>query len=218
MSGTGGIGLRGVTRRFGEHVVLDGLDLSLTPGGVTALMGPNGSGKTTVARLLLGLDRPDGGAVEGLDGRPRSAVFQEDRLCPQLSAVDNVRLVLGRGADRGAVLEALAAVGLDDATVHAPVRELSGGQRRRVAIAAPRDRLGETIVRAVLADAELVVLDEPFTGLDQAVKPVTMAWVRDRCAGRTVLLVTHDEREAAWFEARVVHLEGSVGSVSAARG
>jgi len=207
VSGTGGIGLRGVTRRFGEHVVLDGLDLSLTPGGVTALMGPNGSGKTTVARLLLGLDRPDGGAVEGLDGRPRSAVFQEDRLCPQLSAVDNVRLVLGRGADRGAVLEALAAVGLDDATVHAPVRELSGGQRRRVAI-----------VRAVLADAELVVLDEPFTGLDQAVKPVTMAWVRDRCAGRTVLLVTHDEREAAWFEARVVHLEGSVGSVSAARG
>lgn len=206
MSGTGGIGLRGVTRRFGEHVVLDGLDLSLAPGGVTALMGPNGSGKTTVARLLLGLDRPDAGAVEGLDGRPRSAVFQEDRLCPQLSAVDNVRLVLGRGTDRGAVLEALAAVGLDDATVHAPVRELSGGQRRRVAI-----------VRAVLADAELVVLDEPFTGLDQAVKPVTMAWVRDRCAGRTVLLVTHDEREAAWFDARVVHLDGSVGSVSAAR-
>lgn len=207
MSGSGGIRLRGITRRFGEHVVLDGLDLSLTPGGVTALMGPNGSGKTTVARLLLGLDRPDGGAVEGLDGRPRSAVFQEDRLCPQLSAVDNVRLVLGRGADRAAVLEALAAVGLDDAAVHAPVRELSGGQRRRVAI-----------VRAVLADAELVVLDEPFTGLDQAVKPVTMAWVRDRCAGRTVLLVTHDEREAAWFDARVVHLDGSVGSVSAARG
>lgn len=207
MSASGGIGLRGVTRRFGDHVVLDGLDLSLAPGGVTALMGPNGSGKTTVGRLLLGLDRPDGGAVEGVDGRPRSAVFQEDRLCPQLSAVDNVRLVLGRGADRGAVLEALAAVGLDDAAVHAPVRELSGGQRRRVAI-----------VRAVLADAELVVLDEPFTGLDQAVKPVTMAWVRDRCAGRTVLLVTHDEREAAWFDARVVHLDGSVGSVSAARG
>lgn len=207
MSGSGGIGLRGVTRRFGDHVVLDGLDLSLAPGGVTALMGPNGSGKTTVARLLLGLDRPDGGAVEGLDGRPRSAVFQEDRLCPQLSAVDNVRLVLGRGADRGAVLEALAAVGLEDAAVHAPVRELSGGQRRRVAI-----------VRAVLADAELVVLDEPFTGLDQAVKPVTMAWVRDRCAGRTVLLVTHDEREAAWFDARVVHLDDALGSVSAARG
>lgn len=202
-----GIGLRGVTRRFGDHVVLDGLDLELVPGRVTALMGANGSGKTTVGRLLLGLDRPDGGAVEGLDGRPRSAVFQEDRLCPQLSAVDNVRLVLGRAADRGAVLEALAAVGLDDAAVHAPVRELSGGQRRRV-----------VIVRAVLAEADLVVLDEPFTGLDQAVKPVTMTWVRDRCAGRTVLLVTHDEREAAWFDAQVVHLDGSVGTVPAARG
>ncbi len=199
--------LRGVTRRFGEHVVLDGLDLELPVGRVTALMGPNGSGKTTVGRLLLGLDRPDAGAVEGLDGRPRSAVFQEDRLCPQLSAVENVRLVLGRGADRAAVVRALEAVGLDDAAVHAPVRELSGGQRRRVAI-----------VRAVLADADLVVLDEPFTGLDQAVKPVTMAWVRDGCAGRTVLLVTHDEREAAWFDAQVVHLGDDAGKVPAVRG
>lgn len=186
--------LRGVTRRFGDHVVLDSLDLELPAGRTTALMGPNGSGKTTVARLLLGLDRPDAGTVEGAD-RPRSAVFQEDRLCPQLSAVDNVRLVLGRGADVGAVRTALAAVGLDGAAVRAPVRELSGGQRRRVAI-----------VRAVLADAELMVLDEPFTGLDQAVKPVTMAWIRERCAGRTVLLVTHDEREAEWFDAPVVRL------------
>ena len=204
---SGTVRLRGVTRRFGDHVVLDGLDLELPAGRVTALMGPNGSGKTTVGRLLLGLDEPDAGGVEGLDGRPRSAVFQEDRLCPQLSAVENVRLVLARGADRTAVVDALAAVGLDDAAVHAPVRELSGGQRRRVAI-----------VRAVLADADLVVLDEPFTGLDQAVKPVTMAWVRDRCAGRTVLLVTHDEREATWFDARVVHLDGAAGTVPAARG
>ena len=204
---SGTVRLRGVTRRFGDHVVLDGLDLDLPSGRVTGLMGPNGSGKTTVGRLLLGLDAPDAGAVEGLDGRPRSAVFQEDRLCPQLSAVENVRLVLARGADRAAVVDALAAVGLDDAAVHAPVRELSGGQRRRVAI-----------VRAVLADADLVVLDEPFTGLDQAVKPVTMAWVRDRCAGRTVLLVTHDEREATWFDARVVHLDDAAGTVPAARG
>lgn len=190
-------GLLGVTRRFGEHVVLDGVDLELAPGRTTALMGPNGSGKTTVARLLLGLDEPDDGTVDpgASSTRRRAVVFQEDRLCPQLSAVDNVRLVLGRGVGSGEVLAALAAVGLEGATVRAPVHELSGGQRRRVAI-----------VRAVLADADLVVLDEPFTGLDQAVKPVTMAWVRDRCAGRTVLLVTHDEREAAWFDAVVVRL------------
>ena len=199
------IRLREVTRRFGDHVVLDRLDLELAPGVATALMGPNGSGKTTVTRLLLGLDEPDGGVVEGLDHRPRSAVFQEDRLCPQLSAVDNVRLVLGRGVGSGEVLAALAAVGLSGDAVRSPVRELSGGQRRRVAI-----------VRAVLAEADLVVLDEPFTGLDQAVKPVTMAWVRDRCAGRTVLLVTHDEREAHWFDARVVHLDRPAATVPGA--
>ena len=189
------IRLRGVTRRFGDHVVLDRLDLELAPGRATALMGPNGSGKTTVTRLLLGLDEPDEGVVEGLDHRPRSVVFQEDRLCPQLSAVDNVRLVLGRGVGTGEVLAALAAVGLSGDAVRSPVRELSGGQRRRVAI-----------VRAVLAEAELVVLDEPFTGLDTDAKGATLAWVRSRLDGRTTLLITHDPAEATFLDATVVRL------------
>lgn len=188
------ITLRGVTRRFGEQVVLGGLDLDISV-GVTALMGPNGSGKTTLGRLLLGLDVPDGGTIHGLEGRRRAAVFQEDRLCEHLSAVGNVRLVLDHTARTTAVVRDLRRVGLDAESLTKPVGELSGGQRRRVAI-----------VRALMADADLVVLDEPFTGVDAAAKALVLPYVRERCAHRTTLLITHDPADVAWFGARLVRL------------
>ncbi|MCR6492494.1 ATP-binding cassette domain-containing protein [Cellulomonas sp. P24] len=189
------IALHGVTKRFGEQVVLDAVDLELTDGGMTALMGSNGSGKTTLGRLLLGLETADEGAITELDGRRRAAVFQEDRLCEQLTAVGNVRLVLDRGTPVAAVVDELRHVGLDDESLAKPVRELSGGQRRRVAI-----------VRALMPEADLVVLDEPFTSLDTDAKVVVTAYVRDRCRGRTTLLITHDRADADGFGARVVEL------------
>ena len=187
------ITLRGVTKRFGDEVVLDGLDLDLAEGGVTALMGPNGSGKTTLGRLLLGLAVPDGGVIHGLDGRRRAAVFQEDRLCEQLTAVGNVRLVLDRTTRRSAVVAELRRVGLDGESLAKPVRDLSGGQRRRVAI-----------VRALMAEADLIVLDEPFKGLDAEARILLMEYARERCDGRTTLLITHDPAEAQWSGGRLV--------------
>jgi len=189
------ITLRAVTKRRGDGVVLDGLDLDLPDGRVTALMGPNGSGKTTVGRLLLGLAMPDAGTIQGLDGRRRAAVFQEDRLCEQLTAVDNVRLVLDRATRASAVVAELSRVGLDRGSLAKPVRELSGGQRRRVAI-----------VRALTAEADLIVLDEPFKGLDTESRSLVMDYARERCDGRTTLLITHDHAEAERFGARVVEL------------
>ena len=189
------ITLRGVTKRFGDQVVLDGLDLDLAAGRVTALIGPNGSGKTTLARLLLGLSVPDGGAIGGLEGLRRAAVFQEDRLCEQFTAAGNVRLVLDRPS-LAAVTAELRRVGLDDESLAKPVRDLSGGQRRRVAI-----------VRALIVEADLVVLDEPFKGLDDAAKTLVMTYVRERCENRTMLLITHDRAEAEWFGARVIELQ-----------
>ncbi len=189
------ISLRGVTKRYGDQVVLDGLDLALPDGAATAVMGPNGCGKTTLGRLLLGLEAPDAGEVQGVAGRRRAAVFQEDRLCEHLDAVANVRLVRPRGAAAAAVEAELRALGLDEASLRKPVSTLSGGQRRRVAIA-----------RALAADADLLVLDEPFTGLDAAARAAVVPDVVRRCAGRTVLLVTHDPAEAAAFRAAVVTL------------
>ena len=199
--------LTAVSKRYGDHVVLSGLGLVLPPGGVTALTGPNGVGKTTVARLLLGLETPDAGTIDGLHGLRRSAVFQEDRLCMHLDAIANVRLVLDRerrsgSAARATVEEELALVGIEGEDATKPVRELSGGQRRRVAIA-----------RAMATPADLVVLDEPFTGLDAETKPAVMAYVRERIAGRTAVLISHDPAEVEFFGARVVRLRRGHGLV-----
>ncbi len=193
------IALNGVSKRYGDNVVLAGVGLVLEAGTVTALTGPNGVGKTTVARLLLGLEAPDSGSITGVDGLRRAAVFQEDRLCAHLDAVANVKLVLDRER-RDSAAEELALVGLGSDDLSKPVSELSGGQRRRVAIA-----------RAMAVSAELVVLDEPFTGLDADTKPAVMAYVRERLAGRTALLITHDRAEAEFLGARVVTLRRSPG-------
>lgn len=189
------IRLRGVGVELGGRVVLDGLDLDLPDASATAVMGPNGSGKTTLARVLLGLVEPTSGTVEGLTGLARAAVFQEDRLVGHLDAVANVGLVLPRGFPTGHVVDALVATGLAGADLTAPVRALSGGQRRRVAV-----------VRALLTDADLVVLDEPFTGLDGRARRLTRTLVRERCARRTTVLVTHDADDVAWIGARLVTL------------
>lgn len=190
------IRLRGVRVDHGDVVAPDGLDLDLPAGSLTALTGPNGAGKTTVARVLLGLTRPTGGTVSGLGGLRRAAVFQEDRLCGHLDAVANLRLALPRGTTPDEALDELAGAGLDEAASRRAVRELSGGQRRRVALA-----------RALAARADLVVLDEPFTGLDVQGRPQLLGLVARRAPGRTVLLVTHDLAEAEAVGAdTVVHL------------
>ena len=187
------LALRAVSKRFGEHTVLDGLSFELASGSVTALMGANGSGKTTVGRLLLGLVEPDSGSLEGTAGRRRAAVFQEDRLVAHLDAVENVRLSLPRGR-RLAVTEHLERVGLTGKSLSSPVRELSGGQRRRVAI-----------VRALASGAELLVLDEPFTGIDEEAKGLVMNYVRAEAPPST-LLITHELCEARWFGAEPIRL------------
>ena len=191
---SGDVVLRGVRRQFADLVVLDAFDLTLAEGQVTALSGPNGTGKTTVARLVLGLDTADAGAIDGNQGRHRAAVFQENRLCAHLSAVANVRLVLDR-ADWGSAEEHLRRVGLSGAALVTPVGKLSGGQRRRVAI-----------VRALAGRADLMVLDEPYAGLDVEGKPAVQEYVRERIRGRTTLLITHDPAEAMWLGARVVQM------------
>lgn len=161
-------------------------DVSFAAGpGITCVMGPSGQGKTTLLRILLGLERPDSGTVEGLEGARLSAVFQEDRLLMGRTARENLRFVLGQAYDpaaAGALLEELGLPGSDGR----PVREYSGGMRRRVALA-----------RALAAPFDLLALDEPFTGLDGDNRRRCLDCLRSRSGGRTVLLVTHDPADAA---------------------
>lgn len=190
--------LENVKKSYENKVVLENVTLEIPEGQTTCIMGASGCGKTTVARLLLGLEKPDGGKIEGR-GKGMSAVFQEDRLCETLSATENVRLVYPEGDEKEA-LDLLFALGLEGHT-DKPVSALSGGMRRRVAIA-----------RALFAPFDLLVLDEAFTGLDEDTKAEVLAVVKRRCAGKTVLLITHDEGEARSLSDRVFLMEG--GSIS----
>ena len=171
-----------LTKRFGEKTLFEGLDLTLTAPAV--LWAPSGWGKTTLLRILMGLEMPTSGTVQGV-GKV-SAVFQEDRLCPQLTAVENVVLVLPGPTDqyKKQIEKDFQQLGLDDAALSLPARKLSGGQKRRAAL-----------LRALWAESDTLLLDEPFTGMDPETMKKAAALLKARCQDRNVLLATHD-REA----------------------
>jgi len=181
---------RAVEKRYGERTVADGFTLDVGAGTV-CLFGPSGCGKTTLLRIAAGLERPDGGAVEGA-GRV-SMVFQEDRLVPHLSSLDNIVLC---GADKKAALDMLDRVGLA-ADAGRPAGELSGGMRRRAALA-----------RALCRGFDTLLLDEPFSGVDEQNRESLYGLIRSAGRGKTVLLVSHDRRDAAALAERIVFLQG----------
>lgn len=171
-----------VSKAYGARQVLRHFSAQIAPGERVAIMGPSGSGKTTLARLAMGLEQPDEGSVT--QGIRFACAFQENRLCPGFSAVQNIALVLPRGQGRLA-RTALAEVGLCAEDMEKPVSQLSGGQRSRVAL-----------VRAVQATGEALVLDEAFRGLDEDTFARTLTYVQQNLRGRTLLVITHNGGEA----------------------
>lgn len=171
-------------KRFGEKIVLRDFSAVIRAGQCTCIMGQSGCGKTTLLHILMGLLPADSGEITGVPEK-KSAVFQEDRLCEDFPAVANLRLVLPKAVPDSLLAEHLTELGLSG-SLHCPVRELSGGMKRRVAIA-----------RAMLADSEIVFMDEPLKGLDEATKAEVIQYIQRYAAGRTLLLVTHDREETA---------------------
>ena len=191
-----GIEFCGVTKRFGGETVLSDFSILLPYGEAVCVMGRSGVGKTTIFRLILGLIRPDQGEIRIADRASVVAVFQENRLLSWLSAVENAALATdGRAADRERASALLARMGLDADLARKRVRELSGGQQRRAAIA-----------RALIADADVVLMDEPLKGLDDETARQVCAVIRAETRARTLIFSTHDRREAEWLGARVVEI------------
>ena len=154
-----------IYKSYGQAVVLQDFSYAFTPGGITCIMGESGVGKTTLLRLLMGLEK---------------AVFQENRLIEHLNAVENTALVIkDRNAGKCAYEQLLQL--LPKEALLKPVREYSGGMKRRVAL-----------VRAMAADSEIVLLDEPFTGLDSQNSKKAAEYILSEQRGRTVISVTHD--------------------------
>ena len=176
--------IQDISKRYGQTVVFDRFSCTLHPGEVTVLFGASGSGKTTLLRLIMGLEEADEGSLDSFEDVRISAVFQEDRLCNNLSAFSNVKLVVDPAVSSEQVKDALVAVGLGEA-VHKPAKELSGGMRRRVAL-----------VRALMATYDLLILDEPYKGLAEETKAQVITYTADALRGKTVILVTHDAKEA----------------------
>lgn len=183
-----------LTKQFGEKTLFR--DLCLTVDGPAVLWAPSGWGKTTLLRILMGLDTPTAGRVRGV-GRA-AAVFQEDRLCPQLTALQNVTLVLP-GSEKqykeqiGADFQRL---GMDAAALALPAARLSGGQKRRTAL-----------LRALWAPSDTLLLDEPFTGMDPDTLAAAAALLRTRCGTEPVLLATHDREAIRLLGWPVIELE-----------
>ncbi|HEY6531546.1 MAG TPA: ABC transporter ATP-binding protein [Acidimicrobiales bacterium] len=211
--------VRGLTKRFGGVLALDHVDVVVPAGSITAVVGPSGSGKTTLLRLVAGFERPDAGTVAVGDTivagagrlvapeRRRVAIVpQEGALFPHLSVAANVGFGLPRGRGKGPrVIECLELVGLAGYDKRRP-DQLSGGQQQRVALA-----------RALAPHPSLIMLDEPFSALDAALRPQVRAEVVAalRADGATAVIVTHDRDEAlSMADQVVVLLDGRVAQAA----
>jgi len=195
--GAPAVHVRGLRKRFGQKVVLDGVNLDVARGEFVALLGASGTGKTTLLRILAGLELPD--ADEGLVLVPkvRTTVYQEPRLVPSMRVSANVAIGQPRTpAIRAAAERALSEVGL---ATHARAwpATLSGGEAQRVALA-----------RALVREPELLLLDEPFGALDALTKLQMQDLVAELCAVHqpAVVLVTHDVDEAIRLADRILIL------------
>ncbi|MBB3732816.1 ABC transporter ATP-binding protein, partial [Nonomuraea dietziae] len=177
------VSLSGLTKSYGAKTVLRELDLDIARGEFFALLGPSGTGKTTLLRVLAGLELPDAGTV--LAPPRRTTVYQEPRLVQARRVLANVTLGLPRSA-RESGRAALAEVGLEGYDEAWP-STLSGGEAQRVALA-----------RALVRQPELLLLDEPFAALDALTRLQMQELVAELCARHrpAVVLVTHDVDEA----------------------
>src|SRR4051812_43884384 len=195
------IALRGLTKRFGPVTAVDGLDLTIQPGEIVAFLGPNGAGKTTTIDMVLGLSRPDTGSVEVHGLAPRtavahglvSAVMQTGGLLKELTVRETLELTAALFAHTRPVAEVLDRAGITE-IADRRVGKCSGGQQQRLRFA-----------MALLPEPELLILDEPTTGMDVEGRRDFWTAIRaDAERGRTVLFATHYLEEADAYADRIV--------------
>lgn len=182
-------------KNFDNNEVLKNVNMTLKDNSIYCLMGASGIGKTTLLRILMGLEHADSGSISGIDTKSISCMFQEDRLILNLSAIDNVRIVLRGKTNRKEIRNNLLSI-LPDDSLDIPVSSLSGGMKRRVALA-----------RALSYSGKLIILDEPFTGLDKDTKLNVIDYILKMRNNRTLLIATHGTDDASLLGAEIIKLD-----------
>ena len=179
--------IKNITKKFDTEVVLDNFSCEIDEN--TAIMGPSGKGKTTLLRIITGLTESDSGTVKFSENPTFSVVFQEDRLFSNFSAIENVSVVVDKKTPKKEVQmrasELLSQLLISPEEQNKAVKDFSGGMKRRVAIA-----------RALAAQHDILILDEPYKGLDEHTRAVCAEVIKKYSADKLVLMVTHDKTEA----------------------
>ena len=185
------IKLQNISFAYGEKQVLRDFSLEIKNGDRICLFGESGCGKTTLLRLILGLEKLKKGSISGIENLKPSVVFQENRMLPFKTVLENITLF---GASEETALYHLDALGIKD-TAHLKPEELSGGMERRAAIA-----------RALSQDFDYLLLDEPFTGLDQATLKITAKHILNVAKDKPIILITHSLEEAKLLKASIINM------------
>lgn len=186
------IKLENIYFSYGENTVLRDFSVNIKKGDKICLFGESGCGKTTILRLILGLEAPQGGNIIKLFDLKPAVVFQEDRLLQFKSVLENITLM---GAEKSKALKCLESLGLIEQANDYP-NELSGGMSRRVAIA-----------RALANEFDFLVLDEPFTGLDEENTGKIIKFINEILEDRPLILVTHNLKEAEALNCKIINLK-----------
>lgn len=194
MKGKISLSIQNLSKSYEGERVLENLNLTFSENRAYCLMAPSGAGKTTLFRILLGLEQPDSGEICGLSGLRRAAVFQEDRLLEGFTALENIRFVTGRRYTNLFLEKEIRRL-LPEEALGKPVCEFSGGMRRRTAI-----------LRALLAPSDLILMDEPFTGLDRETKLLAAELIKEYAKGKLLLFSTHQEEDATLLGAEILRV------------
>lgn len=183
-----------VSKSFDNKNVISNFTYRFEQGKIYCLMGESGCGKTTLLNLIMGIHKPEKGEITGVPQRV-SAVFQEDRLCEEFTPVGNLLAVSKKGCSPKKIHRLLDELGLAEHKAKA-VSCLSGGQKRRVAIA-----------RALLVESDVLILDEPFKGLDEAMRKAVVETVLSNAKGKTIIVATHDVKDCQLLSAEIIKLD-----------
>ncbi len=192
------IKIRNLTKKFGDKIILDGFSYDFDDKGIYAVVGESGIGKTTLLRIIAGLDEDYTGEVDGGGIGRVSFAFQEYRLFPQLSAIDNIVFAISDGKDEAVyrkAFELLKKLAFSEEDMRLYPSELSGGMRQRVSIA-----------RALLFDTPILLLDEPTKELDSSNADILRSLISEEGERRLVILVSHNNEDLDFLKATKINL------------